>query len=224
MATVSIYSSGDANIRNTEINQNFGGETFMPLGRMSGAQFDRMLIGFDFSSLNNKIIDGATLYLYQYYSEYCYTNTLNFNARCITGAWSESQVTYANRPAVSTTAQASLSLSGNSSGLRSFNITGLVKDIVEMDRLCCGIMLIQTDESLTSRRKQFFTEEYGGGSRRPYINITYHEMPVMAVIDKGGSAKQALCMKIVVTKGGEFKNVTGMKVVAEKGGPFKNVF
>jgi hypothetical protein len=183
MLTVTIHSGGDANIRSTDTHDNFGGETFMPVGRMSGSQVDRIVIAFDFSPVSNKIIDSATLYLYQYYAEYSYADMLTFYARCINEAWSESTVTYANQPSASTTAQATLSLTGNTNGLRSFNITGLVKDIVENDRICYGIMLLQANESLYEKRKQFYTKERSE-SYRPYIVVNYR-MPTWIASGRG---------------------------------------
>lgn len=224
MPTSTIYSNGDTNIRSTDQHStDFYTKYFMPVGRMEGSQVDRILIAFDFSPVCNKIIDNATLYLYQDYSDLAYPDTLTFLARCITGAWSESTVTYSSQPAASTTAQVTLSLSGNANGLRSFNITGLVKDIVENDRVCRGIMLLQANENLHEKRKQFYTKEQGDGSNRPRIVVNYR-MPVWIAPDRGEIDKVMLRMKIAPSKGGEFKNVTGVKIVTAKDGPFKTVF
>jgi hypothetical protein len=223
MQTATIKATGDTNIRSTDqYSTEFYTNNFMPIGRMSGSQLDRILLAFDFSPVSNTIIDSAALYLYQDYSENAYSNTLAFYARCITGAWSESTVTYANQPAVSTIAQAELTLTGNANGPRSFDITELVKDIVENDRVCHGIMLMQANESLSERRKQFFTKERGE-SYRPYILVSYR-MPVWIASGKEAISKAMLSMKIAPTISGAFKNVIGMKIVAAKGGPFKTVF
>ncbi len=126
MPAATIKATGDTNIRSTDQHSTeYYTKDFMPVGRMSGQQIDRILLKFDFSPVSNTIIDSAVLYLYQDYSENAYSNTLTFYARCITGAWSENTVTYANQPAATETAQAALTLSGNANGSRSFVLQAL---------------------------------------------------------------------------------------------------
>ncbi len=83
-------------------------------------------------------------------------------------------------------------------------------------------MLLQANESLYEKRKQFFTKERGE-TYRPYIEISYR-MPVWIAPGKQAINKTMLSMKIAPVKSGAFKNVTGMKIAAVKGGPFKTVF
>lgn len=180
MSTTTIYTNQDTYVRQDEASTNKNGQTYMALGKTgtstSSPQVDRILMGFDLSSLNGKIIDSATMYLYQDYSTYATSTTLPFTAYCITDSWSAGSVTWSNQPGYSSTAAVSLSLSGNSDGQRSFNITSLIQDIIHNSRTYYGILLKQTNESSNDLRKQFFAEEYSSGSRQAYLSITYHDM------------------------------------------------
>ena len=184
MSATTIYVNGDTFIRQNASSTNYNGETYMVLGKTgTSSQVDRLLMGFDLSGLYGKIVDYAALYIYQIYSEYAYTAALPFTAYCINSSWSASSVKWSNQPSVSGTGAVNLSLSGNATGQRSFNITGLVYDIAANYRTCYGIELRQSNESTGNLRKHFYTEEYGSGSRQAYIYVEYHDPPVPPVPD-----------------------------------------
>lgn len=223
MYFTTIYVNGDTNIRSTETGKNFGSESYLPLGRMDGEQIDRILFGFNFTPFSGKIIDSAILYLYQDCSGYCFSDRLDFYAKCISSAWSEDSVKYSNQPLISESAQILLSLTGNTNGQRNFDITDLVKNIVENNRDCYGIMLTQANESLTGKRKQFYSKEYDNGSRKPYIIISYHN-PIWLTNLDGAINKEVLSIMTNQSKGTIDKIVVGMKVAAEQGQINKTVF
>lgn len=201
MASMTLYNSGDTFVRSSEATSNKGTLTYMALGRTSGSQINRTLIGFDFSPVAGKIIDSAIMYLYQDYSSYCYSNEIVFYAQNIATSWSETGATWNAQPSRSSTGQVTLSLSGNADGLRAFSITGLVQDIIHNSRTSYGIALVQANEGLTNKRKQFFTEEYGSGSRRPYIVVSYHDMNLWGYT--GGAFR--LAKEVYVYSGGAWR-------------------
>ena len=210
MSTTTIYTNQDTYVRQSSSSTNYNGSTYMVLGKTgASSQVDRVLMGFDLSGVSGKIIDAAVLYIYQDYSSYATSTTLPFRAHRISTSWSASSVTWSSQPSYSDTAAVSLSLSGNADGQRSFDISGLIQDIIHNDRTYYGILLKQTNESTSDLRKQFYTEEYSSGSRQAYLYITYHDMNLWAC----DSSAFQLAEEVYVYQGGAWRtSATGSAV------------
>jgi hypothetical protein len=212
-----IYATGDTYIRQNAASTNFDGESYLVLGKTgSGSQVDRILLGFTFASVAGQVINSATLYNYQEYSSYAYSAEQVFTAHCISSAFQASTVTWRTQPSFTDDGMVTLSLSGNANGLRSFDITTLIRDIIANNRTCYGILLKQANESTASRRKQFSSKEYGGGSRTPYI-----------VINHSDPTEASITGYIAIANGGVNKKIKSMMIAPANGPiskPIKKIY
>jgi hypothetical protein len=212
-----IYATGDTYIRQNAANTNFDGQSYLVLGKTgSGSQVDRILLGFTFASVAGQVINSATLYIYQVYSSYAYSAEQVFTAHCISSAFSASTAKWNNQPSYTNNGMVTLSLSGNANGLRSFDITTLIRDIIANNRTCYGILLKQANESTSSRRKQFSSKEYGSGSRTPYI-----------VINHSDPTEASITGYIAIANGGVNKKIKSMMIAPANGPiskPIKKIY
>lgn len=228
ITTVNV--SGDTFIRQNAASTNYNGESYLCLGKTgSASQVDRILLGFDLSSVSGKIISSAILYIYQDYSSYAYSATLPFTAHRITSAFSAATATWNTQPSYDATNGATaLSISGNADGQRTFDITTLIKDIIENSRTSYGILLKQTDESTANLRKQFFSTEQAG--RQAYVVITYSDPPVTPTIKGYIAASQGsinlpiTSVKLASAQGEINKTAVSMKIAASQGSITGTVF
>lgn len=228
IATIQVIE--DTYIRQNSASTNYDGETYLVLGKTgSGSQVDRLLMRYDFSPVRGKIINSATLYIYQVYSSYAYSAELPFTAHCISSPFQASTVTWNTQPSFTSDGMVSLSLSGNATGQRTFDITALVRDIIANNRTCYGILLKQANESTSSLRKQFYSKEYGGGSRAAYIVIDYSDPPPVPTITgfiapvQGAISKPIISMYIAPTQGAISKPVTKIYIAPVQGAINKTV-
>jgi len=211
MATTTIYASSDTYIRQSSPSSNYNGDDYFIVGKTgTGTQLDRALLALSLSSLAGKIINSARLYMRQVYSEYADSGTTPFTVYRINESWTPSSVTWNNQPSIVTTAAEAHSLTGNSSGWRNFDITDLIKDIIDNDRPYAGLEL-RADESLGDTRKNFSSKEAG---YTPYLTVDYSEGGFRA--RSGGEWKQA--KGVYVRSGGEWKQG---RVFARSGGVWK---
>ena len=223
----------DTFIRQNSASTNYDGETYLVLGKTgSSSQVDRLLMRYDFSPVRGKIINSATLYIYQVYSSYAYSAEQVFTAHCISSAFQASTVTWRTQPSFTDDGMVTLSLSGNATGQRTFDITALVRDIIANNRTCYGILLKQANESTSSLRKQFCSKEYGGGSRAAYIVIDYSDPPpppqeptITGFIApwQGAINKPIVSMYIAPVQGAISKHVTKIYIAPVQGAINKTV-
>jgi hypothetical protein len=212
MASVTLNCTADTFVRKSEPNTNKEGESYMVIGKTgSSNQIDRILLAFSFSAYLGKIVDSATLNLRQKYSSYRDTAQLHFYALCISSSWSAASVKWSNQPSFTTNGAVNLYLSGNANGDRTFDITGLLRDITQYKRTCYGILLKAYDESADNNSKQFETIE---GDERPTIDLVYHDMNLYAA--QGGTNK--LLTDLWVAQGGTFKQTQPNTSIANGGG------
>jgi hypothetical protein len=211
MASATINALYDTYIRKSSPGTNYEGDDYMVLGKVgTGNQIDRILLDIPLSAVSGKIITSATLYLYQVYSSYAYTNTISFGIHRIYEDWSPGSVTWGSMPGYSSTAREAASLSGNSSGWRNFDIAGLIQDIIHNDRSYEGLMIRQLDEDVGNTRKNFSTAEVG---KRPYLVVGYIDGGIWA--KNGGIWKRG---QIYAKNGGVWKQ--GI-LYAKNGGVWK---
>lgn len=170
-----IYTNKDVYARNSAATTNKNGDEYLCVGRTDGSQTERTFLGFDLSSLTGKIIDTCTLNLYQVKSDYAEPDNLAFYVERITSSWGETTLTWNAQPSVSTTARETENLSGNADGWRSFNITGLIQDIIHNNRSFYGFRLMSTNEGIAGNEKRFRSREYNS-TLDPYLSVTYHDM------------------------------------------------
>lgn len=218
-----IYATDDTYIRQNYASTNYDGETYLVLGKTgSGSQVDRILLGFTFASVAGQVINSATLYIYQVYSSYAYSAEQVFTAHCISSAFQASTVTWRTQPSFTDDGMVTLSLSGNANGLRSFDITTLIRDIIANSRTCYGILLKQANESTASRRKQFNSKEYGSGSRTPYIVINHSDPPAPP-----DPPEASITGYIAIANGGVNKKIKSMMIAPANGPiskPIKKIY
>jgi uncharacterized repeat protein (TIGR01451 family) len=141
------------------------------------AKITRGLVKFDVSSIPaGTSISKATLYLYLAGS--CDTSN---RAHTVTvyrtnANWSESSVTWNNRPGYAETYSSSTIYSRNF-GWYSFDVTGLVRGWVNGSFSNYGLMLRGPEGSgSSSARLTFVTHDYSGTTYDPSISITYAGM------------------------------------------------
>ncbi|MDU0366400.1 DNRLRE domain-containing protein [Microbacterium sp. KSW4-17] len=100
---VRLFSSGDAYVRGGDVaDTNYASETKMPVKPTTGGSTDESYtrltyMGFDISGLKGKKIASATLSLNAAITE-ATGDRARLDVRAVQGAWSETEVTYRNRP------------------------------------------------------------------------------------------------------------------------------
>lgn len=100
---VRLFSSGDAYVRGGDVaDTNYASETKMPVKPTTGGSTDESytrltFMGFDISGLKGKRIASATLSFNAAITE-ATGDRARLDVRAVQGAWSETEVTYRNRP------------------------------------------------------------------------------------------------------------------------------
>jgi hypothetical protein len=155
MGQLTILATKDAAVYNANPGTNYN--DVLRIGNNAGYYW-RSLLMFPLTALAGKTINSVYLQMVQ--ANYGTTNTLPFSAHCLSADWSETGVDWDNQPAYTTTAAISLSISTNTQAWRSFNITNLIKDIVNNGRTYYGILLRQPG-SESNNEKMFFSRNTG---------------------------------------------------------------
>ncbi|RMD64981.1 DNRLRE domain-containing protein [Candidatus Parcubacteria bacterium] len=169
MVTVSLYSIADARILNIYPSNNFGTQPEVDAGYyVAGAELARSFIKFDLSSIPaGSTISAATLSLTIYLfgvqadTHYIYR---------VTGSWTETGVSWGNQPGYTTTNGASLYV--NSSGTKSWNVLGIVRDWIENGYTNYGFLWRVAHEGWTSETVcRAYSREYSSTAIR--LDVTY---------------------------------------------------
>jgi hypothetical protein len=173
IVTVNLSASKDTFINEGDSYGNYGGQAYLRIGY---AYTRRGLIQFDLSSLSGKTIDSAELRLYKY--NY-YTSGYNpvgrtYNTHRIIGSWTETGVTWNNKPSYNAGVTDSDTVPNNDnwmtwdvkSDIQAFasgtytNYGWLIKDSVEPTNNAC--------------QSYFYSREYTGTTYDPVLIVTYH--------------------------------------------------
>ena len=150
----------------------------------SGSTIARSYLKFDVSAFKGKHITDTNLALYSYYSSTCATSGSGTVVRRVTESWSSSDITWADKPAATTTGQVvNTAAKGYSStdcpaGTMNFDIDAIVQAWAD-GSTNYGLLirgLTETD-SLTWRRFRSANYVSGDGSTEPHLTVTYNSYP-----------------------------------------------
>ena len=183
--TETFQADADAAIRSTSGETNYGTSTSISIRQTADGALDRTLIRFNLSSLpDGATIESATLYGYMSSR----MGDREVAAYRVTGAWSESGVTWNNAPS-NNTQPTNVIDPGSTANVRiGWNVTQDVQAYVQ-GTPNYGWLLVFPDESIppTEQRVQLRSREYNPAQRLwPYLNVTYSTggaAPVLTTIE-----------------------------------------
>lgn len=167
MSQITIECTKDAYVYNGTSwlkDENFN-ENRLIVGRVGG--YYRSFLHFPLAELAGKDITNARLKIVV---DLCDDNTLNFSAHCVSQDWSETSVTWNNQPPYTENGAVNLVQENVTQGYCVFyNITNLIKDIIDNDRDYYGILLRQpgsTDNTIV----QYYSRER---TYKPQLIVDY---------------------------------------------------
>lgn len=183
MANITIYANRDATAEGGAANTNNGSEQYLFAGENSSGQISEIFVGFDLSAIPiNSAINSAYLRLNQYDSPNDWLSpTVTWRAQTPASEWSESTITYNNRPTSihANSPQADVTFANviSSPGYIEFNVTAHVQRMVypSSNGLYLpnnGFRLKYTGTS-SSTMKYMRSREYGTQSQQPRLVIDY---------------------------------------------------
>jgi hypothetical protein len=135
----------------------------------------RAYLQFDFDSIpDDAVILDARLGLYYYNS--ITSTTAEIGAYLVEGSWNEGTITWDNQPAVSTTTEDDLSLSGSAVNVFVYWYVGdAVKGWWDGSIPNYGVMLREIDEVGWYAWKYFWSSDSGSASVRPKLEVLYYD-------------------------------------------------
>nr|WP_240982372.1 DNRLRE domain-containing protein [Streptomyces sp. S3(2020)] len=149
----------------------------------AGDTVARSYLKFDVSGYEGVHVIDTDLALYSYWSSSCDVGT-GTAVRRITESWSSSTITWADKPAATTTGQVINTASKGYStscpaGTMNFDIDTIVRAWTSGSASNHGLLVRGTDEtdSLTWRRFRSANYVSGDGSTEPHLTITYNSYP-----------------------------------------------
>jgi hypothetical protein len=98
----------------------------------------------------------------------------SYDARRVTGVWTETGVTWANQPAVAASATATVATGTTANVVLFWNVTADTQAFVDGTTNAGWRIADQAESSLTSREGQFRSTEFGTASAHPKLTITYY--------------------------------------------------
>src|SRR5690606_6877753 len=124
-----IANSDDARIRSTHTGSNYGAQTYMSTGYSSTLKDTECWLKFPLTSIPAKCrIDKATLEITEYISTYASSSNSSVKVHRALGNWSESTITWGNKPSFDSTAAASITIGAQTNyGIRQWDVTNLVR-------------------------------------------------------------------------------------------------
>ena len=170
--TLTFYADADATVRSTQPNTNFGSEHALEL---SYIQIDLpaeevVLLRFDLSALPaDAVIDSAVMDLYLAYT--AGDNPKSLAAYYVTGAWSESTVTWNTFPTAETWGIVS-SVDNVTGRYKSWTITSWASYWHSHPAENRGVYLRRLTSETTYFERTFESRDHN--ERRPRLVVTYH--------------------------------------------------
>ena len=177
MASTTVYPSADAPVREGAPNSTAPGHLYLGVGYDDGYLYGsagriRSYLRYDLSSLSDSIIFSATMHIYhpggQDYSTQARTTTFYR----VTGNWSESGITWNNRPGYAE-AVGNVTTTYDFEGWLEVDLTDLVSDWVSGDRTNYGLVAIGP-ESTPGALRAFASRESTQG---PELQVNYVPAP-----------------------------------------------
>lgn len=178
--TIMAPISGDTFVQ-TGISSSQAGSGELKAGTFdSGATKARSLLRFNIASVRGKEIISATFSLYEWHSWSCTAREVK--ARRIDSDWSGSTVNWANQPDYAATAFDVLNVAKGFSGSCpdgwiNFDATTVVRQWANDTHPNHGVMVRADNESDNYGWKKFRSEDYGGASTDPKLEVTYNSYP-----------------------------------------------
>ncbi len=168
--TIVIRPNTDAVINSSNPGTNYGNDTrFISSATVSGSNvYLRSLINFDLSGVpKGAVVSSASITL----SDIGHSGTnASYLSRIIT-AWTESQVTWTNQPATTTTNRAPLPSS--SASQVTIDITNMINDMLDDPSNSFGLMLSLQSETPTAYMSFASSDYTTDTTKRPFISINY---------------------------------------------------
>jgi len=161
-------STADSYVNQASAGSNYGTAAAMYIQART-SQARRTLVQFDVSSVpSGSTINSATLELYAT----AVTGGLTLNAHRITGAWTETGVTWTNQPAYNSTADASIA-GGTGTGWKIWNVASVVQQWVGGTANYGLVVKASTETGLSATTYTFASKEYATTTYRPILRINY---------------------------------------------------
>lgn len=163
----------DTRISQLNPTTNYGTGTTFAIGyRPANGDVNRTLIKFDISSIGNDAnIASAVLSIYAISTDESASATMTYNVHEVTQSWVETSVTWNTQPTFSAEVSGSTSVTSNTTGFKSIDITGLVKDWISGKKTNNGLIIKISNEA-TGANMNYDSSEGSTSGQRPKLVIT----------------------------------------------------
>lgn len=166
-------ADADSYVDETNLISNFGGATNLDISTFllgNRRTFVQLNLG-SCSIPANSLIMTASLKLFMFAAP---TQSRTYDLHRVTGAWTETGVTWSNQPAVAASATSNVATGTTSNVTLTWSVTADVQAFVDGTTNRGWRFKDQTESSATTRTGQFRSAEYGTASQRPVLEVTYY--------------------------------------------------
>lgn len=167
-------SSADSYAAQDAATTNFGTDTEVHVTSRSGSQNRRAFVRFNLSSCSipsNSLITLASLKLFLSSAP---SANRTHDVHLVTGAWTETGLTWNNQPTVAGSATASFATGTTDNVRLTANVTSDVQAFVDGTTNNGWRVKDQVESSATERRARYRAREIATASERPILEVTYY--------------------------------------------------
>ena len=153
---------------------NYGTATNLDVRSQSSSRNRRTFVQLNLGACSipaNALITSASLKLFLYAAP---TQSRTYEVHRVTGAWTETGVTWTNQPAVAASATSSVATGTTSNVTLTWTVTADVQAFVDGTTNRGWRLIDQTESSGAARLGQFRSAEFGTASSRPVLEVTYY--------------------------------------------------
>jgi hypothetical protein len=173
----------DAWVNEANPTAGYGNATYMSVKDRSGlAEAYLRFSQADLNSLSGKPITSGSLFLYQYQGTNSPGDVINVHS--ITSDWTESTVSWSNRPAYEAVPVSSLAVAGDADTTGWREWTGLGNTVASWAGNPHFGLALENNADLKNEElyARFYSSEYSNADFRPYLKVTAAPEPVSMVL------------------------------------------
>jgi len=171
-----LTATGDARVVRQDPNTVHGSETFLALQQYTSSGHQRGFVQFDITSIpQNVTVNDVDFKIYYYL--YLAGNPVGQNTRAkrVTGAWTESTITWNNQPDSTISDEVSLNMPG-SYGWVNYDADAIVQSWLNGSSTNYGFLVkFDTEYPTPNRCPIFYSKDYADDNYRPKLTVNWTE-------------------------------------------------
>ncbi len=171
-----LTATGDARVVCQNPNTNYGSETALALQQYTKGHRQRIFVQFDITSIpQNVTVNDVDFKIYYFFYMAGNPSGQNTIAKKVTGAWTESTITWNNEPGSTTSGQVSLNMPA-SYGWMNYDADTIVQSWVNGSSPNYGFLVkFNTEYTTPNRCPIFYSIDYATDNYRPKLTVNWTE-------------------------------------------------